>query len=78
MPFATHWDIWNAGLIDGPEPPGRRCEAEVAMLRSQADGTLAEACFAARQRWNSMYGTEEERRRAAARRSRGHILSPQW
>jgi hypothetical protein len=57
--FATHWDFWNAGLIDGPEPSGRRSAAEVAALAAEAHRNFVLACVGARRHFTAMYGRDE-------------------
>ena len=58
--IATHWAVWYAGLIDGPEPPGRATAAEIAASRAEADRNFAEACFEARQRWQAQHPEPKE------------------
>jgi hypothetical protein len=58
--IATQWDIWNAGLIDGPEPLGRRTAAEIAAGRAEYARNFAEACDRFNQRWRELHGGHSE------------------
>jgi len=67
MPEATDWDLWNGGLIDGPEPSGRRQPAELAALAERGwRRNFARACEAANAHYRRWHGPPTEPRRPAS------------
>ena len=61
MKEATDWDLWNAGLIGGPEPRGRRRPAELAAMRAEHVRNFALACLNLNERWEAQHGTSKPR-----------------
>jgi hypothetical protein len=56
MQEATNRDLWNSGLIRGPEPRGRRSPDELAAMRGDRDRNFAQACFNLNERWEVRRG----------------------
>lgn len=74
MQEATDWDLWSAGLIDGPEPVGSRNPAELAALRAGQERNFARACEAANAHYRRWHGPPTEQHRTAHHYAAGHNL----
>jgi len=61
MQEATDWDLWNAGLIGGPEPRGRRSLDELAAMKGERARNFAVACINLNERWEAQHGTSKPR-----------------